>query len=129
MAHLFKQQHLDGEPTDFDTSLPVSVPMPKMDYYTSYEQKDLASWDFENLPEYITGWYWYGCGGYEGGGNMILKTPSGWARANLSHCSCNGPTENPFEHFESLEQLVSGVTPELLYELQPLLDAIGYVKA
>jgi len=59
---------------------------------------DTCTWAANDVPKgtsLIVDWYEYG--NYDGSGTAIAKAGRKYYYANLSHCSCYGPTESGFD--------------------------------
>ncbi|VVB53274.1 Uncharacterised protein [uncultured archaeon] len=63
------------------------------EYYTPSELND---WDFERFHNLGTKrlYYWYSDGDYCGDGLALVLVDGLWYTHGMSHCSCNGPTED-----------------------------------
>ena len=63
------------------------------EYYTP---SGLSDWDFERFHNLGTKklYYWYSDGNYCGDGLALFFVDGNWYTHGMSHCSCNGPTED-----------------------------------
>lgn len=81
-------------------------------------------------PGFIVGVYWYAVSAYEGQGYMLYRMTDreGWYLLDMSHCSCDYPTEHFGEaawshcrQWLSLSKLQDEATPELWGEIKGLV--------
>jgi len=96
--------------------------------YGSSESDHLSDFDFNSIPSFVQEiWYWYSDGGYDGSGQMLLRSGDTYALSSISHCSCYGPCEDSSSIAENqycpLEELGVNCTKDYLDEVQMLLDA------
>lgn len=68
---------------------------------------------------------WYKAGGYEGAGEALIKTSTGWIHKSLYHCSCYGPWDNGESSREKdIGEIISrDMTREAFDEMRPLFEA------
>jgi hypothetical protein len=87
----------------------------------SIEEYEFLPEDREAIDE---AWYWYGYGGYEGTGQLLMRHGDGYALHDMGHCSCYGPTDGiDTTTWEPLNKLRSRCSAGLLIEVECLFNA------
>lgn len=94
--------------------------------YPYDELSTLSEWDQDELTGISVdeAWYWYVYGSYEGSGQMLMRRGDLYDVHNLSHCSCNGPTEGVTFGGLSLSSLKENLqkNPEYWKEVKELFE-------
>jgi len=100
------------------------------------ESLDRGSLDALNKQKAEVAFYWYGCGSFEGSGELIFLREDKWHLIDISHCSCYEPDKIIEEYdgdgFNSIEDLLSRCSNEYKIRIKPLIDLIklkGYGPA
>jgi hypothetical protein len=96
--------------------------------FRSYERYDLyefTEFDLDNLigKGIDEIWYWYGCGGYEGIGWVLLRQGDTYDLHDLGHCSCFGPLDYCDPMWQSPETIRERYSSEVMSEVADLLKA------
>ena len=104
----------------------IHIPLPPGSISRYYDSAELDEHDLKNVPagtDILV--YYYGRGDYEGNGNALLRINGVWHYANMSHCSCYGPTEDfPGKPIGCFKDWLENATPEFRAEVLPLVEAL-----
>lgn len=96
--------------------------------YGYYVSEPLSQWDFDYIKnlELDEIWYWYGGGGYEGSGQILMRKGELYDLHDCGHCSCYGPTEHIEFKGKPLNDLVKSLSEHYFKEVEQLLKMAGY---
>jgi hypothetical protein len=99
--------------------IPEGLTYPSVDDHSelaSYELDDLAPLELDEI------WYWYWAGGYEGGGQLLMRRGDQYDIHDMGHCSCYGPTDSVDFVGQPLDVLAARFSDERLREVAPLIE-------
>ena len=90
-------------------------------------EEALSDYDIRDIPgTVVEAWYWYATAPYEGEGFILAKhEDGGWSVADMSHCSCYGPTDriDAASTYPTLDAIKDGGTPEWYAGFAHLVEA------
>ena len=89
--------------------------------------KELSQWDIEKIEEEDAGideiWYYYVNGGYDGGGQLLLRKGDKYHLHDMGHCSCYGPTDRLNIQWCDFDELKARCSEGLMKQAIDLFDA------
>lgn len=96
---------------------------PKNYEYKYGDLEELGEYEIENIKKLPVDevWYWYASAPYEGSGQMLMRKDELYDIAELSHCSCYGPTDDLSFEGETLTTLKKYYTTEKYNQFEELL--------